>query len=266
MNSSMNKKIPESLKQYLKDRPFHIDEIGQSGSTVIVFDDMVLKIEKQCEEADNERRMMQWLSGRLPIPTVIGAETVDGMNYLLMSKMQGQMSCEEAYMNHPDELVTALAEGLKLLWAVDISECPYQSNLDNKLRLAACNVEHGLVDVDNVEPETFGEHGFKSPAHLLEWLIGHKPHEELVLSHGDFCLPNVFLKDGKISGFIDLGRCGAADRWQDIALCYRSLSHNFRGDYGGKVYNGDADLLFEKLGIEPDSEKLRYYILLDELF
>lgn len=113
MNSSMNIKIPESLKQYLKDRPFHIDEIGQSGSTVIVFDDMVLKIGKQCEETDNERRMMQWLSGRLPVPMVIGAETMDGMNYLLMSKMQGQMSCDEAYMSRSDELVTALAERLE---------------------------------------------------------------------------------------------------------------------------------------------------------
>ena len=81
------------------------------------------------------------------------------------------------------------------------------------------------------------------------------------------CLPNVFLQQDKISGFIDLGRCGIADRYQDIALCYRSLVNNYQGAYGGKVYpTFYPERLFEKLGIEPDWEKVRYYILLDELF
>lgn len=102
---------------------------------------------------------------------------------------------------------------------------------------------------------------------LLSWLEANRPEEELVLSHGDFCLPNIFLEKEKLSGFIDLGRMGLADKWQDIALCYRSLKHNFEGYYGGKVYEGfDPDILFEALGIEPDWQKLNYYILLDELF
>ena len=44
-----------------------------------------------------------------------------------------------------------------------------------------------------------------------------KPKEELALSHGDYCLPNVFFKDGKVSGFIDLGASGVADKYLDIA-------------------------------------------------
>ena len=64
-----------------------------------------------------------------------------------------------------------------------------------------------------------------------------------------------------------LGDTGIGDKWRDIALCYRSLKHNFDGSYGGKVYpDFDPDMLFEALEIEPDWEKLRYYILLDELF
>lgn len=50
-------------------------------------------------------------------------------------------------------------------------------------------------------------------------------------------------------------------------LYYRSLKHNFEGKYGGQKYeNFNPDILFEKLGMEPDWEKIRYYILLDELF
>ncbi|MBM6667374.1 phosphotransferase [Lacrimispora saccharolytica] len=81
-------------------------------------------------------------------------------------------------------------------------------------------------------------------------------------------MPNVFADGDRISGFIDLGKAGKADRWQDLAICYRSLKHNFEGRYnGGFPYPGyHPDMLFEKLGIRPDWEKLKYYLLLDELF
>ena len=76
----------------------------------------------------------------------------------------------------------------------------------------------------------------------------------------------MFFKDGKVSGLIDLGNAGVADKWRDIALCYRSLRHNADGTFG-KYYSGiDPDDLFKELGIEPDWDKMRYYILLDELF
>ena len=103
---------------------------------------------------------------------------------------------------------------------------------------------------------------------MLKWLKENQPKNfEPVLSHGDFCLPNVFFNDDEFSGLIDLGGTGVADKYQDIALCYRSLKHNFGGVYGGKVYKDfNPDLLFEKLGITPDWEKIRYYTLLDELF
>ena len=177
------------------------------------------------------------------------------------------MSCDTYYLEHPQEMVELLAQGLKMLWAVDISDCPYRRALEEELAEAGERVANGEVDVDNAEPDTFGEDGFESPAHLLQWLRENRPEVEPVFSHGDFCLPNVFLDAGRVSGFIDLGDAGIGDKWRDIALCYRSLKHNFDGTYGGKVYADFCpDILFEKLGLEPDWEKLRYYILLDELF
>ena len=57
--------------------------------------------------------------------------------------------------------------------------------------------------------------------------MNNQPKEELVFTHGDYCLPNSFIKDNKTVGFIDLGNAGIADKWQDLALCIRSLEHNF---------------------------------------
>ena len=87
-----------------------------------------------------------------------------------------------------------------------------------------------------------------------------------MLSHGDLCLPNIFLTENGISGFIDLGDAGVGDRWRDIALCHRSLRHNADGSYGSVKKDVNPDELFSLLGIRPDPEKLRWYLLLDELF
>lgn len=259
--------IPEQIKEKIENQTYNIDDIGMSASTVVTFENAVLKIEKQCEESDNEHRMMKWLEGRLPVPKAVCSMTENSINYLLMSKVRGKMLCDEHYMQHPNELVSLLVQGLKMLWSVDIKECPYKNTIDNKLRLAEYRVKNNLCSVDDVEEDTYGENGFENPEHLLQWLKENKPQEQLVFSHGDYCLPNIFVENGKIAGFIDLGRSGVADIYQDIALCYRSLIHNFSGKYDGKQYSDfKPEMLFEELEMEPDWDKIKYYCLLDELF
>ena len=50
-------------------------------------------------------------------------------------------------------------------------------------------------------------------------------------------------------------------------MCTMKKLDNIDGTYGGKVYSDfQPEVLFEKLGIESDWEKIRYYIILDELF
>jgi kanamycin kinase/aminoglycoside 3'-phosphotransferase-3 len=251
--------LPEDIREIIGEREYAIDPTGMSDSNVLCFDNVVLKIEKQSEESDNEHRMLRWLQGRLPVPEVVCYEKMNGFNYLLMTRIDGVMACDESCLKRPNALIRCLAEGLKMLRAVDISNCPYRNDLENKFRLAKYRIDNNLITTEDFEPDTIGGNGFKSPMELLDWLIGNKPEEQFVFSHGDYCLPNVFLKKDSISGFIDLGRAGIADFWQDIALCLRSIRHNLG-------LEGFEKQLFNELGIEPDFEKIRYYILLDELF
>lgn len=259
--------LPEKIYEQIANESCQTDQIGMSAASILLFDNKVLKIQEHNEESENEFRMMQYLSGKLPVPTIYSHEAENGKSYLLISKCPGQMACSHEYMSDPVMQCRLLANGLKMLWDVDISDCPSDQRLTTKLAQAKYNVENNLVDLDNVEPDTFGENGFKNPAQLLQWLYDHMPEEELALSHGDYCLPNLFGIQDQITGYIDLGKAGIADKWCDIAICYRSLSHNFSGKYHGNSYpNYDERRLFQELGIEPDWEKLRYYILLDELF
>ena len=156
-----------------------------------------------------------------------------------------------------------------MLWETDVSDCPCSvSRLTNRLKAAEYNVAHGLVDIENTEPETFGKGSFKDPEELLDWLKNNRPPEDIVLTHGDYCLPNIFAKGDQISGFIDLGKAGPADRWQDIAIAIRSLAHNFDGRYfnGKPIFDFKPQMLLDALGVEMNEGKYRYYYLLDELF
>ncbi|MBE6131462.1 MAG: aminoglycoside 3'-phosphotransferase [Erysipelotrichaceae bacterium] len=259
--------IPDSIKKIIAGKSYKLDNIGMSGSKIIVFDDMVLKIEKYSENFLKTIEVMEWLNNKIPVPKVICYEIKDDYGYLLMSKITGNMACDEFFLENPNELLKLLASAFRMLWKLDISDCPRIRDINTELCEAKYRVENDLVDLDNVEPETFGINGFENPMKLLKWLEENKPSYEPVFSHGDFCLPNIFIEREKISGFIDLGDAGVGDKWRDIALCYRSLKNNFNGTYGNKKYlDFDPNLLFEYLDIEPDYNKLKYYLLLDELF
>lgn len=184
-----------------------------------------------------------------------------------MSRINGKMACDEYYLERRDLLLRLLAEGLEMLWGTDIADCPRDRGLEAELEDARRNVECGRVDILQCSEGVFGKGGFESPEALLKWLENNKPPYEPVLSHGDYCLPNIFFNGKRVSGFIDLGDCGKGDRYRDIALCIGSLKRNTDGSYGGKVYDGfDPEELFSYLGITPDREKLEYYMLLGELF
>ena len=259
--------LPEKIRSIIRGKTYTAENTGMSGSGVYISDDTVLKIEPYTDKTAETVGIMRWLNGKLPVPEVKEHCISGGKSYLLMSKVSGKMSCDEYYLERPDELLTLVAEGLKMLWSIDISDCPRVRDVDTELSEARVRVENSLVDTTKLRPHSRGKNASGDPDALLEWLENNRPSYEPVLSHGDYCLPNIFLDNGRVSGFIDLGDCGIGDKWRDIALCWRSLKNNTDGTFGGKVYPGfNADILFEKLGVVPDHEKLKYYLLLDELF
>ena len=259
-------RLPDSLRPYVQGLPYTVDGTGMSGSQVLLFPELVLKISRPSVLTPGMVRVMQWLEGKLPAPRVIHFEETGGKEYLLMTRVPGKMACDRQYLEQPDTLLSLLAEALHMLWQVDWTDCPQSRSLEEELAHARHSLENGLVDFSRCEPETFGPGGFESPEKLLQWLEDNKPPLETAFSHGDCCLPNIFFENGRVTGFIDLGDSGIADRWRDLSLCFRSLKHNMNGHYGFKSPGFRPERLFDFLGVRPDWDKLRYYILLDEFF
>ena len=238
-----------------------------SNASVFVYDSVVLKVENLGFEAENEHKMMLWLQNKLPVPNVIEQVNTNKLSYLLMSRCVGQIACSDRQLAEPKKLCDRLAQTLYQIWSVRTEDCPQDQSLSCKLQKAEFNVLNNLVDTENADPDTFGKNSFKDPEQLLNWLYHNKPPEQPVLSHGDLCLPNIFYHKGKLSGLIDLGRSGTADKWCDIAICYRSLRDNYNGKFGnGKNYGFKESDFFDALQLKPDWEQIRYYLLLDELF
>ena len=71
-------------------------------------------------------------------------------------------------------------------------------------------------------------------------------------------MPNIFALKDKFVGFIDVGECGIADKWFDLAICEKSIRRNYGEEYIRQFYN--------ELNIVPDREKIDYYLLMMELY
>lgn len=113
-----------------------------------------------------------------------------------------------------------------------------------------------MIKINNIEKEVLNK--FKTLENIYKFLAENKVEEELVFSHGDMSLPNIFAFNNRLSGLIDVGESGIADKWFDIAIVVKSIKRN----YGEEAVN----LFFKELKIEKQQSKIDYYILLMELY
>ena len=132
--------LPQNIQNFISGKEYIIDDVGLSNSKILIFDDSVLKVEKYSKDNEETAKMMKWLEGKLPVPKVICYEKNSEFQYLLMSKIKGKMSCNKYYMERPKELIKILASALKMLWSVDISNCPRNRDIDVKLKEANLRV------------------------------------------------------------------------------------------------------------------------------
>lgn len=265
----MNKKqwdldtLPEELRKETKKCTWEQITIGMSGAYTYKLTDgsmknRYLKITPRALKMSMEKEveLIRWLEGKLPVPRVLLFAGDGEYEYLLMTEIEGVYSCDPSFESDLPNLVRLLAEGLRMIHSIDIKDCPFDRRLHIKLQEAEYRTVNGLVDEDDFDHI---RQGMKAEDVLKELYRLKPAGEDLVFTHGDYCLPNIFIKDGKISGFIDWGRGGVADRYQDLALAARSLEYNFDAKW--------VTLLFKEYGIDNmDYSKVEYYKMLDELF
>jgi kanamycin kinase len=204
-------------------------------------------------EAEAER--MIWAAPYLPVPRVVTCERRGATTVLVTDALGGRDATHPAWRAELPRLVAALGRGLRAFHdAVGEEWCPFRFELRRALDHVQRRVAAGLVDATDLHPE----HAHLTPAAALAQLEATAPaDEDLVVCHGDYCAPNVLLTHGRVTGFVDLGELGVADRWWDVAVGAWSVGWNFGVEFEG--------LFFESYGVAPDPARLGFYRLLYDL-
>ncbi len=254
--------LPPELAARVADCRWQKDDLGCSGAHIfrLVRPDgssWYLKTAVGCpaDELQTEAAVMMWLANKLPVPHCLHVDKVGERAFLLMTAVPGTDITH--FNDKSDEAketaVRLLAEGLRLVHSLPMAGCPFDQSVAAKMATARQRMAAGLVDEGDFDTD-------RTTADIYQELLVTQPdQEDLVFTHGDYCLPNVMVGDGRVTGFIDLGRAGVADRYQDLALCTRSLTHNFGPGW-------DARFLAHYGLLQADEAKLTFYRLLDEFF
>ena len=136
-----------------------------SAASVLLFKDYVLKIRPEGGPDTGDTDVLQWLHGKLPVPEVVAHEVRDGKDWLLMTRIRGKMLSDPSVMGKPSLLLDCMAEALRRLWDVPVAGCPFdQTDCPARAEQA---FRSGRFDPLNLEPETLGPDGFKSPEALV---------------------------------------------------------------------------------------------------
>ncbi|MFD4945698.1 APH(3'') family aminoglycoside O-phosphotransferase [Streptomyces sp. NPDC058409] len=213
-----------------------------------------------------ERDRIAWLSGQgVPGPRVLDWYSGDAGACLVTSAVSGipadQVPAEDLRVSWE-----RIADAVRRLHEVPVPECPFRRSLD-----AMVAVARDVVARDAVNPEFLPvEQQHTPPTELLTRLTRQVPRRrdqevaDTVVCHGDLCLPNILLDPQTldVSGFIDLGRLGLADRYADLALLFANARETWTDEEQARA----ADVAFaERYGIALDYDRLRFYFHLDPL-
>ena len=87
----MIRKIPDKILEIVGNQSSFSNNVGMSGSEVLIYPDYVLKVQAESEETKNERDIVEWLDGQILVPEIPVYCVEDGTAFTLMSRIHGKM-------------------------------------------------------------------------------------------------------------------------------------------------------------------------------
>lgn len=255
---------PASIAEAVRGYAWARDTVGESGGAVYRLhaagrETLYLKHGSGEVAADiaGEMARLTWLGRYLSVPALRRFELSPDEAWLLMTAMPGRTAFQllEEEPARRRETVTAIVAYLRALHALPAAECPFNSAHPLRLAAARRRMAAGVVDTSD-----FGEehHGWTAER-LWDHMAAMLPFDpDPVVTHGDFSLDNILIQDGRVTGCIDLGRVGVADRYQDLAILWDCL---------GEFDESLRAVMFGAYGMAaPDRRKIDFHLCLDEFF
>ena len=202
------------------------------------------------QESDlrTEKIVMSWLHGKLNVPSVICFHEEGESQYLVTTQIAGVSGIHQCAMNDIPNLIREFAFGLCEIHSISTDSCPLDWRIERYFSWAKCLIETGALDkqIPPCKTRTF------LSDELSSIKAGLPTEEDLVFTHGDYCLPNILMHDGQLSGIIDWGYAGIGDRYRDFVEVYYTIRRNLGTEW--------VPVFFEEYGLrELDWDKLTAY-------
>jgi aminoglycoside 3'-phosphotransferase-1 len=257
--------LPIDLSPALDGYEWERDAVGESGGAVYRLHGkanapaLFLKYGKggPADDIGDEMARLRWLGAWLPVPEVVHFTRTPDEAWLLMTAMPGESAYRmlQARPGERSAVAGALARFLRRLHAIPADACPFDSSHAYRLAQARARIDAGEVDEEDFDDERAGWTA-EQVWDAMQALLPLAP--DPVVTHGDYSLDNLLIADSEVSGCIDVGRAGIADRYQDLAIAWNCL-----GEFGALL----QEHFLEQYGLsEVDRSKLQFHLLLDELF
>jgi kanamycin kinase len=203
-----------------------------------------------------EAERTRWAGRYLPVPEVIDQGTEGSVAWLASSPLQGQEGTHPDQLADPSRLTRILARGLRRFHdSAPVGACPFEFRLDSALTHVRSRLEAGLIDPGRDFHPEFAHLTAEAAVELLE---STRPEaEDLVVCHGDYCPPNIFIEREEATAYLDLGELGVADRWWDLAAATWSITWNLGPGY--------EEAFLAEYGVERDVGRTSFYRLMYDL-
>ncbi len=161
----------------------------------------------------------------------LGAEVLDyrsdGQDWMLTARMRGEDCTHADVLARPEALADMMGERLRALHELPTDGCPVPDHTARYLATVEQNYRTGSYDTSHF-PDSFGYASAEEAWQVVE--NNRRRLKTDTLLHGDYCLPNIMVEDGRFVGFIDLGNGGVGDRHVDLFWGAWTLNFNLHTD------------------------------------
>ena len=240
---------PEAIVDYMEDSMLYDSSCSPEARVIFIDKDDGFFLKMAGEGALKTEALMDRYMHSLNLSAeVLYYGSFRGKDYLLSRKVAGEDCTHSDYLSQPRKLCDTMASLLRELHEMDGKDCPVR----DRILTYTETVKRGF-DGSSYEPDLFRGiwefDSFEEAQREAESGLPLLKREALL--HGDYCLPNIILKDWRLSGYIDLGCGGMGDRHIDIVWGIWTLKYNL----GTSEYTNRFMDAYGRDLIEP--EKLR---------
>ncbi len=144
-------------------------------------------------------------------------------DWMLTVKTEGEDCIAQRYLEDPQRLCETVAAAARFLHAQ-----PVNTEIPGTLEVWKQTAAEGYR-TGRFHPRGHSEISERDACYRILQEGVHLLREDTLI-HGDLCLPNIILKDWKLSGFIDFDHAGIGDRHFDLYWFIWSLRYNLHTD------------------------------------